>query len=203
MKVIGLTGGIASGKSTVSEYLRKLGAVIIDADRLARDIVQPGEPAWKEIVDYFGTEVVRPDGQLDRVRLGQMVFADPRNREALNRMTHPRVVEKTRQLLEETCRRDPDAVVVVDAPLLIEAGMVPLVDEVWLVALDHETQLERLMQRDYLDFDQASRRVASQLPLSEKLKYARRVINNSGSPEETRAQIDKFWKALKYGEEDA
>lgn len=201
MKVIGLTGGIASGKSTVSQYLRELGGVILDADILAREIVQPGEPAWKDIIERFGTEVIRDDGQIDRARLAQKVFADPKSLEMLNLITHPRVAQKTKELLEEIRARDPEAMVVVDAPLLIEAGMVPLVDEVWLVALDTETQLNRLMQRDAVDKEQAMRRVTSQMPLQEKRRYARRIIDNQGSPEETRAQVDKYWKALKYGEE--
>lgn len=201
MKVIGLTGGIASGKSTVTEYLRELGAVIIDADILARKIVEPGQPAWKEIIEYFGPEVMGGDGQIDRVRLGQMVFSDAKKREALNRMTHPRVIEKTRELLEEARARDPEAVVVVVAPLLIEAGMVPLVNEVWLVTLDTEAQLNRLMRRDELDRSQAQGRVASQMSLSEKRKYAAKIIDNQGSPEETRAQVDKYWTALKNGSE--
>jgi dephospho-CoA kinase len=199
LKVIGLTGGIASGKSTVSQYLRELGAHIIDADILARQIVEPGEPAWKDIIEYFGPEVKSPDGRIDRVRLGEKVFSDPTSREALNRMTHPRVIQKTRELMDEVRRLDPEGVVVVEAPLLIEAGMVSLVDEVWLVSLGTEAQLERLVQRDRLDEVQAERRIRSQMPLEEKRRYARRIIDNQGSAEESRDQVREYWMALKNG----
>ncbi|NPV89690.1 MAG: dephospho-CoA kinase [Firmicutes bacterium] len=197
MKIIGLTGGIASGKSTVSQYLRELGAHIIDADIVARQIVEPGEPAWRDIIEYFGPEVKSPDGRIDRVRLGEKVFADPASREALNRMTHPRVHQRTLEMIDEIRRGDPEGVVVLDVPLLIESGMVPMVDEVWLVAVDAETQVDRLVRRDPLNKEQAALRVRSQMSLEEKKRYATRIIDNQGTAEEARAQVKEYWTALK------
>lgn len=194
MWVIGLTGGIASGKSTISDYLRQQGAIIIDADVLAREMVRRGEPAWQDIVKHFGKEVLREDGEIDRVRLGQRVFSDQGAREVLNRITHPRVIEKTREMIAQIERVRPEAVVVVDAPLLIEAGMTSLVDELWVVAVDEETQLQRLMERDGLDRGAAQQRIASQMPLREKVKRADRVIDNQGPLAETLARVEEYWK---------
>lgn len=194
MRVIGLTGGIASGKSTISDYLRQHGAIVIDADVLAREIVRRGQPAWQDIVSCFGKEVLQEDGEIDRVRLGQKVFSDQRARELLNRITHPRVIEKTRETIGRIKKVRPDAVVVVDAPLLIEAGMDSLVDEVWVVAVDEETQVQRVMERDGLDRTAARQRIASQMPLKEKIKRADRVIDNQGPLAKTLADVEKYWK---------
>ncbi|NLC07957.1 MAG: dephospho-CoA kinase [Syntrophomonadaceae bacterium] len=196
MKVIGLTGGIASGKTTVSNYLRELGAVIIDTDILAREIVEPGTPAWQEIVDYFGPGVLTPEGNLDRLALGQIVFSNPVAREKLNQMTHPRIKEKTREQLDHLAMERPETVAVVDAPLLIEASFTTLVDQIWLVAVDEQTQIARLKTRNGMSEEEARSRIASQMALSEKLKLADKVIDNSGSLAATLSQVRGLWDEL-------
>lgn len=184
MKVIGLTGGIASGKTTVANLLARHGGALIDADVAAREVVEPGEPALAEIVRTFGSEVLTADGRLNRQALAGMVFGDDAARAALNAIVHPRV--RARMLAQlEALRRQPNpprfAVLVV--PLLLESGFDWKLDEVWLVAVPEAEQLERLMQRDGLTREAAQARIRSQMPLAEKLKRADRVISNAASPE--------------------
>lgn len=198
MHVIGLTGGIASGKSTVSRYLAKLGAIILDADQIAREIVAPGKPALQEIVKEFGEDVLLPDGSLDRARLGKLVFADKAKRDRLNQITHPKIFAEIRERIARL-RESYDClhrVVVIDAPLLIEAGFVPLVESVWLVAVDEETQIKRLMERDGYSREEAEARLKSQMPLEQKLAYADQIIQNTGTLEETIARINELWNRL-------
>jgi len=201
MRVIGLTGGIASGKSTVSRMLKKLGAHIFDADIIAREIVAPGSSALREIVRAFGRDVLLPGGELDRSKLGRLVFGDREKLAVLNGITHPRVkAEIARRLKMLKSRSDTsNLVAVIDAPLLIEAGLTGMAEEVWLVAVDEETQLKRLMDRDGLSRDEALLRLASQMPLKNKLGYADRVINNNGTEEETRRQVMELWRQLTAG----
>lgn len=196
MVVIGLTGGIASGKSTVSRMLAERGAQIIDADVLAREIVRPGRPAWREIVAYFGREILEEDGEINRKLLARRIFHDAAARERLNRITHPRVMRMTAALLRQIAQSKPCAVAVVDAPLLFEAGMDTLVDEVWLVKVAEETQIKRLMARDGLSREEAERRLAAQMPLVEKIRRAHRVIDNEGPLSRTRQQVERYWKEL-------
>lgn len=194
--VIGLTGGIASGKSTISNYLRELGAVVIDADQLAREVVKPHSPAWQEIKGYFGDEVIDEQGNIDRRSLGRIIFHSPRDREKLNSIIHPKVIEATKVLIDLYNKRNEASLVVVDAPLLLEAGMTDLVDEVWVAAVPEEVQIERLMKRDKVSREEALARLKTQMPLEEKLGRADRVIDNSGDPEKTREQVFLFWKGL-------
>ncbi|WP_422449093.1 dephospho-CoA kinase [Thermoanaerobacterium sp. DL9XJH110] len=197
MKVIGLTGGIASGKSTVSMLLKQKGAAIIDADEIAKEIMQPGKPAWAEVVEHFGKGILREDGNIDRKKLAHIVFSDEKELETLNRITHPRIVEEIKRRLK-TFREKNESVVVVDAALLLEIGLDLLVDEVWLVAVDEKTQLERLLFREKsMGFAEALERIRAQMPLEEKLKFAHRVIDNGGSIEETKRQVDRIWGELK------
>lgn len=191
--VVGLTGGIASGKSTVSRYLRELGAEIIDADVIARELVFPQSPAWQEIVNHFGKEILDADGFLQRKKLGEIIFQSPAEREILNRILHPRIKEKITELIRAFCQREDLSLLIVDAPLLIEAGMVEMVDEVWVVAIPAELQLQRLRERDNLSVSEAQKRLATQMPLQEKIKYASRVIDNSGKIEETRKTVSSLW----------
>lgn len=198
MHVIGLTGGIASGKSTVSRHLAKLGAIILDADQIAREIVAPGKPALQEIVKEFGEDVLLPDGSLDRSRLGKLVFADKAKRDRLNQITHPKIFAEIRERIAKL-RESYDClhrVVVIDAPLLIEAGFVPLVESVWLVAVDEETQIKRLMERDGYSREEAEARLKSQMPLEQKLAYADHIIQNTGTVEETIARVNELWNRL-------
>ncbi|MGB9886638.1 MAG: dephospho-CoA kinase [Moorellales bacterium] len=203
MVVIGLTGGIASGKSTVSRMLARLGACIIDADLLAREIVRPGRPAWRDIVRHFGREVLGPGGEIDRKALARRIFADSEARLLLNRLTHPRVVERTAAILRELARRGDCPMAVVDAPLFFEAGMDKLVDEVWVVRVSEETQIQRLIERDKLTPEEARQRLAAQMSLAERLQRAHRVIDNEGSVEETWKQVLDLWRKVVGSEPDA
>lgn len=195
MFIIGLTGGIASGKSTVSEMLRQLGAPIIDADAVAREVVAPGQPAWRDIVAHFGTTVVRTDQTLDRRRLGEVVFKDTQARRVLEQFTHPRIqeiiTERLRELQMEGC-----PVVVLDMPLLIETGWHHKVDQVWLVYVEPAVQLARLMARNGLPRTEAAARIAAQMPLSVKKSYAHIVIDNGRDLAATRRQVEQAWAQL-------
>ena len=194
--LVGLTGGIASGKSTVSRQLAELGCRVIDADVLAREVVAPGEPAWHGIVEAFGREVLRPDGTLDRPRLGALVFADAEKRRRLEAITHPAIQARRDAILADLAARGFDGLVVQDAALLIEVGAARRVDRLIVVYADRAVQLERLMRRDGLDPAEAERRVASQMPLAEKVKLAHYVIDSSDSREETAAQVRAVHAAL-------
>lgn len=192
---IGLTGGIATGKSTVTAILRRLGAFVIDADQIAREIVMPGQPAFQDIMDHFGNEVLLPDGQLNRSWLAERIFNDPAERQYLNQFTHPRVIERIETIIEELATSDYDLPVVLDIPLLIEAGMADTVNEVWLVVTDATTQLERLVQRDGLTEAEAKLRIDAQMPLAEKASYAHYLIDNSGCLHVTEQIVREHWAA--------
>ena len=194
--LVGLTGGIASGKSTVSRQLAELGCHVIDADVLAREVVAPGEAAYHAIVEAFGREVVRPDGTLDRPRLGARVFADPEKRRRLEALTHPAIQARRRAALDALSARGFDGLVVQDAALLIEVGGHADVDRLVVVSADPAVQRERLMRRAGLDRTEAERRIGSQMPLAEKVELAHYVIDNSDSPEETAAQVRAVHAAL-------
>lgn len=194
--LVGLTGGIASGKSVVSRQLAELGCHVIDADRLAREVVAPGEPALAAIVESFGPEVLRPDGTLDRARLGAVVFADPEKRRRLEAITHPAIQARRRAALAALDARRYDGLVIQDAALLIEVGAAAHVDRLVVVYAERAVQLDRLRRRDGLDAAEAERRLRSQMPLSEKVRLAHYVIDNSDSLEETGAQVRAVHAAL-------
>ncbi len=191
--LIGLTGGIASGKSKVSSFLSSRGAFIIDADRIAREIVKPYKNAWKKIVDTWGEEILSPDLSLDRTRLGSIVFSDKEALERLNAITHPEII---REIEHELGERSSEDLIVLDAPLLIEAGLCDVVDEVWLVSVTAENQLERLCKRDGISSEEAKKRINSQMPLKEKEKYAHLIIDNNGTWEETGAFMEDILKKI-------
>src|SRR5262245_54187395 len=194
--LVGLTGGIASGKSAVSRQLQELGCRLGGADALAREVVAPGEPAWRAVVAEFGRDVTSAGGQLDRKRLGALVFADPVRRKALEAITHPAIMARRQAILDAWASEGFDGLVVLDIPLLIEVGAVGHVDRVVLVYAERDVQLERLVARDSFDRAEAERRVASQMPLEEKVRHADYVIDNSGTPEETAAQVRAVHAAL-------
>ena len=195
MKVIGLTGGIASGKSFVASVLESCGAVIIDADLLAREVVAPGEPAYQAIVEAFGERMVRSDGSLDRAALGRLVFADAAARKILEEITHPHIAKRAAQRIErERVRGTP--VLFYMVPLLIEANLTSMVDEIWLVFVNRDVQLERLVTRDAIPREEALRKMSAQMPLNEKTAYADVIIDNSGLPEETAQSVKIEWKRL-------
>ena len=193
--VVGLTGGIACGKSTVAAQLAELGVPIVDADALAREVVAPGTPGLAAIVERFGSDVLLADGSLDRKKLGEQVFSDPEARRALNAITHPRIaaagLEKLRALADH-----PAPYRLYEAALLVENGMATAFAALVVVTVDEATQLARLMARDGSTADEARARIASQLPLAEKVEVADHVIDNSGAPEATRAQVRALHDAL-------
>lgn len=193
MRIIGLTGGIASGKSTVSRLLRELGATVVDTDVLAREVVEPGQPAWAEIVAWLGREVLLPDGSLDRRKVGELVFGDRQARARLEAITHPRIDAAAREALA-AAERAGARVAVLDVPLLYEAGWDKKVDEVWVVYVDEATQKSRLMARDGLTEAQAAARMAAQMSLAEKARRAGVVIDNGGDPAGTAAQVTAAWR---------
>lgn len=181
MRIIGLTGGIASGKTTVANLLAAHGGAIIDADVAAREVVMPGEPALAEIAEAFGPEVLTPDGHLNRPVLAGIVFNDEAARQKLNSIVHPRVRERMFAQLDALRRQaEPPRFAVLVVPLLLESGHDWGIDQIWVVAVPEDVQLERLMLRDRLDAGAAQARIRAQMPLSEKLKRADRVISNTG-----------------------
>ena len=193
---VGLTGGIASGKSSVCAMFSRLGAKVLEADVLARDAVQPGRPAWVRLRRTFGTDFFHPDGSLDRRLLRSLVFRDPERRRQLNEIVHPEVMHAVRAWLEEMGSREPDSVLLVDVPLLVEVGAVKGFDRVVVVFIREEIQLSRLMERDGLSMEEARRALEAQMPLGEKLGFGDYVIDNSGRLEETRAQVEAVWREL-------
>lgn len=197
MKVVALTGGVASGKSTVARLLRELGAEVLDADQIAREVVAPGQSALAEIAAAFGDEYLLPDGSLDRRKLGELVFSDLEARTRLNAIVHPRVRARMREARERIAHERPDTVVVLDIPLLFES---PVPDyeglDIIVVYASPETQISRLMARDGLTRDQASSRLGAQMPLEDKLPRARWVIRNDGPVADTRDQVAKVWEEI-------
>lgn len=192
--VIGLTGGIASGKSTVTRMLRELGAPVIDADAIVRAVQAPGTLVTEEIAREFGPGVIQPDGSLDRAALGAIVFADPERRKALEAIVHPAVLQRMAAEVERY-RAEGRPAVVLDVPLLLEGGIERTVDRVWVVYIDRETQRSRLIARDGLRAAQAEQRIGAQMSLDEKRRRADLVIDNRGSEAETRRQVEQAWLA--------
>ena len=193
---IGLTGGIASGKSTVADALAAHGAVIIDADVLAREVVEPGSPGLDEVVDRFGAEVLTPQGALDRSRLAEVIFADAGAREDLNAIIHPLVRARAAELERAAAAADPTVIIVQVIPLLVETGQADRFDAVVVVDLPTEAQRTRLMARNGLSEEQADRRIAAQATRADRLAAATYVIDNAGPPEAVTEQVDALWTAL-------
>jgi len=193
MKVIGLTGGIASGKSTVSKALADLDAVVIDGDDIAHRLMEPHQPVWEDIVDKFGREVLNPDMTVDRVKLGAIVFDDPQQMTALNQITRPRIIDTIKNDLQSLKISQPNSVVVLDVPLLYEARLDKLADQIWVVWLDRETQIRRLMERNRYTREEAVKRIDSQMSLDEKAERADVVIDNTGSMEETLSAATRYF----------
>ncbi len=198
MQLIALTGGIASGKSLVADRLRELGAVVIDADVLAREAVAPGTPGLERILAEFGASLRLPDGSLDRPALGALVFGDPARLAALNAIVHPEVVRLSRAAIEAAAAADPDAVIVYDIPLLVETGRhreEPF-DRIITVAADEATRVRRMVEHRGLDEAAALARIAAQASEAERQTIATDVIDNDGTIEATLAQVDSLWADL-------
>ena len=192
IRVIGLTGGIATGKNSVARFFQEKGALVIDADLLAREAVEPGSRGLAEVVATFGSDILTPDGQLDRKRLGGLVFSDSARRSRLESILHPEIKLRAEKRIADAAAAG-HRVIFYMAPLLIEAGVTDRVDEVWVVTVRPEVQLERLMLRDGISRDRAQRIIDSQMPLAEKEKQGRVVIDNSGTPEETGRRLAEIW----------
>jgi dephospho-CoA kinase len=184
MLLVGLTGGIGSGKSVVAEMFIRLGAYLIDADELAHEAVEPGRPILNRIVEAFGPEILNPDGTLDRAKLGRWVFEDPERRERLNAIVHPYVFMEQERRRKAIAQKDPKAVVLFDAALLVETGSYQLMDKVVLVTINREKQIERIMKRDGLTREQAVRRIEAQMPQGKKKGKADYIIDG-GLPVKT------------------
>ena len=193
---VGLTGGIASGKSTVARIFRELGAHVIDADGIARDLVAPGSPALMRIVQAFGQEVLGPDGTLNRAALGAAVFADAGKRHLLEGILHPPILEEIDRRLAEVERADPRGVAVVEAALIFEIGREAGYDAVVVVWAEEDQQRRRLMLRDRLSAEEVGQRLAAQMPLAEKRRRARFVVDNSGDPASCRADAEGVYREL-------
>jgi dephospho-CoA kinase len=190
--VLGVTGNIATGKSTVVNVLRELGAQHIDADLVYRDLVAPGQPLLQDLADHFGKGIIARDGSLDRKALGAIVFSDPKKLQELDAITHPAVIEESDRRAEEI----RSGVIVMDAVKLIESGHADVCDEVWLVTAPEEMQVRRIMKRNDVDADEARRRVAAQPPVEPKLDRADVVIENSGMIDELREQVMSEWHEM-------
>ena len=203
MIVAGLTGGIATGKSTAARMLAQAGADVLDADAIAREAVRKGRPAWQQVVHHFGKSLLQPDGEIDRVRLAEIVFNDPEQRRFLERIIHPRVFARLAQQTTRLAREKPQGVVIHDIPLLFEAGMEPRFEEIIVVYAAPTIQLQRLMRRDRLPREAAMARIRAQMPIDEKKRRATRVIDNSGTLTETRRQVMSLYGSLCAGARSA
>ena len=197
MIVAGLTGGIATGKSTVSAIFESAGAIIVDADHIAREVVRKEMPAWHKIVEHFGRDILLPGGEINRPMLGDIVFNNPVKKEILNDIVHPFVKAETRKRLNQVKRAAPKAVVILDVPLLIESGMHKGLSEVIVVYAPEHIQLQRLKKRDHLSQTEALARIRSQMPIEEKKKLASIVIDNTGIKDKTRAATLDIYQYLK------
>ncbi len=200
MRVIGLTGGIGSGKSTVSWFRAELGAVVIDADKVGHEAFKPGTESWKEIIAAFGREVLTPGGEIDRRKLGEIVFGKPELLSRLNQVMHPRVYDMVKAQLKEY-RQQGIKAVVLEAPLLVEvntkgASLIELVDEVWVTVASEATIVRRLEERSDLSREQALARIKSQLSSRERIKRADVVINNDGDLGDLKARVEELWQRL-------
>ena len=198
MLLIALTGGIASGKSLVSQRLAELGAVLVDADVLAREVVEPGAPALSTIVEVFGPSILRADGGLDRAALGAIVFADPASLATLNSITHPAIWARAKELFDAAAAADPNAIVVYDVPLLVEAsGKRPLrFDRVVVIEAPVDTRVERMVEQRGMTREEALARIQSQATDEQRRAAADDVIDNSGTREETLRQVDELWAGI-------
>jgi dephospho-CoA kinase len=197
VQLIGLTGGIASGKSTIAARLAELGAVVVDADRIAREVVEPGRPALAEIARRFGDGVIASDGTLDRPALGAIVFGDSSALQDLNAITHPAVLRESTARFEAAAAADPDAIVVYDVPLLVESANEYPFDRVVVAHAPHDVRARRLVQLRGMDEAEAERRIRAQASDDERLAVADVVIDTGGSLSHTVAQVDALWDALR------
>jgi len=195
MKVIGLTGGIGSGKSTVSQFLAELGAVILNADEVGHEAFKPDTEIWRQVVAAFGRQTLTPNGNIDRKKLGNIVFGNPESLSRLNQIMHPRMYDMVKVQLEEY-QRQGTRVVVLEAPLLLEAGWASLVDEVWVTTAPEATVLKRLEERTRLSQAESLIRIRSQLSSEERVRHADVVINTDCARDELKSRVKELWQRL-------
>jgi len=193
---VGLTGGIATGKSTVVRLLASKGARVVDHDRIVRDLQEPGRPVWRKIVEAFGRDMLDASGRIDRRKLGEAVFGSPERRRELEGIVHPAVIDEWQAELRRIERAQPDAVVLSDVPLLFEACLQDRVDLVLLVYAPPGVQKERLRKRDGFTAAEAEARLSAQMPIDEKARYADIVIRNDGTAQELIHRVDEVWEEL-------
>jgi dephospho-CoA kinase len=196
-RAFGLTGGIASGKSTVGRFFAELGAKVVDADQLGRELLRPSHPAYREIVERFGKEVLAPSGEVDRKRLGEMVFSNPEKLRVLNGILHPRIIERSEELTGQYLKEDPQSVVLVEAALIYEAGLAQRFAKIVVAWCRPEQQLERLMANTGVSREEAERRLAAQMSSEGKRRRADYVVDCSGSKENTRRQVEALYPELR------
>jgi dephospho-CoA kinase len=197
MILVGLTGGVATGKSTVAKMFKQCGAAVINADLLARQVVEPGKPAWRAIVKLFGKTVLNQDRSLDRQALGSIIFHNPKKRRQLERIIHPRVAREQARLTKAITRKDPNAVVIYEVPLLFEAGVDKRVDKIIVVTADRNIQIARLKKRDGLSRAEAIRRIRSQMPLAKKTQQADHLLNGTLPRPSLRRQVGQLFRSLR------
>lgn len=197
--IIGLTGTIGSGKSTVSEHLKSLGALVLDADIISRQVVELGTTGLEQIIALFGGCVINPDGTLNRKAMAKLVFADEEKRLLLNSIIHPAVLNTLKDKTEAETEKNPNRVIVWDVPLLIEVGWNEFVDSVWLVTAPENVRIERIIRRDNCTAEQAEMRIRAQMSEDEKLKYSNNVIDNGSTLEKLYAQVDELYKRYTQG----
>lgn len=194
--IIGLTGNMGTGKSTVARILMSKGAYIIDADRLAKEVIEPGMPAYEEVVSYFGRDILNEKNEINRKVLGTIVFGDTQKRKTLETIIHPRIESRMDTIMEQQAK---GTVIVIDAPLLIEAGLHRRVDEVWVTDCSRSVQKKRIKKRDGLSDIEIEKRLSSQMSREEKRSYADFVINTNGTKTELQEYIDEIWKRRIFG----
>jgi dephospho-CoA kinase len=197
MILVGLTGGVATGKSTVAKMFKQCGAAVINADLLARQVVEPGKPAWRAIVKLFGKTVLNQDRSLDRQALGSIIFHNPKKRRQLERIIHPRVAREQARLTKAITRKDPNAVVIYEVPLLFEAGVDKRVDKIIVVTADRNIQIVRLKKRNGLSRAEAIRRIRSQIPLAKKTQQADHLLNGTLPRPSLRRQVGQLFRSLR------
>jgi dephospho-CoA kinase len=194
--IVGLTGGIASGKSQVRKYFQQLGAVVVDVDQVAHEVYLPGKPAWKKIVEVFGKEILYPDQTINREKLGKIIFPDERKRKNLNRLLHPYIAEALKESIKEKAQVAQQGIVLVEGAIILEQRWIPM-DRVIIVLSEPEQQRERLMKRDRLSREEAEVRISAQSPWAEMIKQADFVIDNRRTEEEAQKQVGQVWQELK------
>ena len=200
MIIVGLTGSVGTGKSTVTNFFRELGAYIIDWDELAREVTRPHLRAWKEIVEYFGKDFLNEDLTINRQKLAEIVFSDKEKVAKLNQIVHPEVFKEDERITNEIKSLAPDALIIKDIPLLFELTRPVYVDKVVVVSASEQTQLRRLEEKG-MSREDAQSRIKSQLPLEEKIRSADFIINNDGPLEETKKQVEEIYSLLRKGEQ--